>query len=193
MNAQARTLAFLDGLSVPYRLLAHAPVWTIDDCLRLADIDWSETTVPRNALLGPASAMRSAAFAAGHPAYLAAHPQMRFTLMLLMPHTPLRTAAVSRALGTSRLSFAPEDILPELLGLTAGAVSPLGLLFDGEKRVTLAIDAGLRGAPVWAMHPCDNTATVLIAQDAFLGRVLPALGREPVWIDPIPDPMDKEA
>ncbi len=187
------TLALLASLKIPFRLLTHAPVSTIDDCLALPEIDGTGTIVPRNALLGPAQAMRSKTFAADPHAYLAAHPDLRFTLMLLMPKKPMRTADVSRALGTSRLSFAPQALLPALLGLSAGAVSPLGMPNDRDGRVTLAIDDELRRAPVWAMHPCDNTATVLIAQADFLNRFLPAIGRTPTWITTSPDEPEKEA
>ena len=67
--------------------------------------------------------------------------------------------AFSRARGRRRLSFASAGELEDLLGLIPGAVTPLGLLNDAERRVTLYIDAALAEGLV-GVHPNDNTATV---------------------------------
>lgn len=187
-----KALDFLDGLGMAYALHSHAPAYTAEDCGRIEGIDWRTTEIARNALLAPTSLLRSAAFsgkgeAAATPeqarqAYITAHPELRFTLMLLRRSVPFRTAEVSRAMGVSRLSFAPEDVLPALLGVYAGAVSPLGLLFDTQKRVRLAMDEGLRTYAHIGMHPCDNTATVVMRVQDFTDVFLPALGVQPTWV-----------
>lgn len=68
---------------------------------------------------------------------------------------------------TRPLRFASEDDLMSIMGLIAGAVTPLGLLNDGECKVKLFIDADfLNGEGRIGVHPNDNTATVwLKAQD----------------------------
>ena len=33
-----------------------------------------------------------------------------------------------------------------------------------------------------AFHPCDNTATVVFAQEVFWTQVVPTLGHEPIWL-----------
>ena len=121
MENRQRILETLDSWGVAYRLITHEAVYTIADCLRLEGIDWSVTEVPKNV-------------------FLCNRQQTSYYLALLRHDLPFRTAVVSRALGVSRLSFAPEDRLPALLGLQAGAVSPLGLLFDEQKQVTLAME-----------------------------------------------------
>ena len=57
------------------------------------------------------------------------------------------------------LSFASEEDLMRLLKLIPGAVTPLGLLNDAERIVTLYLDAAF-GDGLVAVHPNDNTATV---------------------------------
>jgi Ala-tRNA(Pro) deacylase len=49
------------------------------------------------------------------------------------------------AVGDDRLSFASPDRMARLLGLTAGAVSPFGLINDVERHVIVVLDADLRG------------------------------------------------
>lgn len=73
--------------------------------------------------------------------------------------------AFQQAHGTRKLSFASADDLMSILGLLPGAVTPLGLLNDAERRVTLFLDSGF-GAGLIGVHPNDNTATVwLKAED----------------------------
>ena len=103
--------------------------------------------------------------------------------MLLRPHTAFRTAVVSKALGVSRLSFAPQNALPRLLNLTAGAVSPLGLYFDKAHAITLCYEKAVRDTAKIAFHPCDNRATVVLPQEAFWERVLPLLRVKPVAVE----------
>jgi Ala-tRNA(Pro) deacylase len=155
-------LAWLDGNRLPYRLYEHERANTIDDCLKMPFIDGT-VTICKNV-------------------FLCNRQQTAFYLMLLRPETPFRTAVVSKALGVSRLSFAPEEALESMLCLTAGSVSPLGLYFDRDRRVTLCCEAAVRDTPQIAFHPCDNAATVVFAQDVFWNGVLPSLGVTPVIV-----------
>ena len=67
--------------------------------------------------------------------------------------------------GTRKLSFASADDLMAIMGLIPGAVTPLGLLNDGERKVTLYLDEAFMGG-LAGVHPNDNTATVwLKAED----------------------------
>lgn len=64
---------------------------------------------------------------------------------------------------TRPLSFASEADLLGLLKLTPGAVTPLGLLNDDLKKVTLFLDAKFLDPPgLIGVHPNSNTATVLL-------------------------------
>ena len=69
--------------------------------------------------------------------------------------------AFRHAHGTRPLSFASDEELAALLALTAGSVTPLGLLNDETRRVALFIDEELlEGDGLIAVHPNDNAATV---------------------------------
>jgi len=158
-------LSWLDQHRLPYRLFEHARADTIEDCVAMPFIN-EDVTICKNV-------------------FLCNRQQTQFTLMLLMPHTPFRTAVVSKALGVSRLSFAPENALQAFLHLSPGSVSPLGLLFDTERRVALCYEPEIRQSEQIAFHPCDNTATVIFTQDTFWNGVLPALGVRPTAV-PMP-------
>ncbi len=67
--------------------------------------------------------------------------------------------AFQQAFGTRKLSFASADDLMAIMGLIPGAVTPLGLLNDEERKVTLYLDKAFLGGLI-GVHPNDNTATV---------------------------------
>jgi len=61
------------------------------------------------------------------------------------------------------LSFASEKDLNSILGLIAGAVTPLGLLNDNNLKVQFFIDKSFFNEPnLIGIHPNDNTATILL-------------------------------
>ncbi len=162
-EVRGEVLAWLNGLRLPFRLYEHERADTIADCLKMPFIN-EDVTICKNV-------------------FLCNRQQTSYYLMLLRPETPFHTAVVSKALGVSRLSFAPEEAMGELLHLSPGSVSPLGLYFDPLKRVTLCYETAVRQTAEIAFHPCDNTATVIFTQDTFWNGVIPALGVTPVKIE----------
>ena len=149
--------------SIPYEFHEHERAHTIDDCLRMPFIT-EDVTICKNILL-------------------CNRQQTQFYLLLLKPLTHFRTSIVSKLLGSSRLGFAPENALEELLHLTSGSVSPLGLLYDREKKIKLCYDKGVTETARIAFHPCDNTATIVFEQLVFWNQVIPMLSKDPVCIE----------
>lgn len=67
------------------------------------------------------------------------------------------------------LNFASPEQLLEILGLIPGAVTPLGLLNDRERVVTLWMDKVFLEPPgLIGVHPNDNTATVWLRTEELL-------------------------
>ena len=155
-------LSALAALGVSYELLEHAPVHTMEDCKAAEEALGG--VMPRNLFLTPRN------HASHH-------------LLIARPDAPFRTSRISRQLGVSRLSFATAEELMDMLRTLPGAISPMGLLFDGEKKVRLAIDRALRGEERLLFHPCVNTATLAVSGADFFERLLPALGHEAAYVD----------
>ncbi|EDR29985.1 hypothetical protein, conserved [Entamoeba dispar SAW760] len=63
---------------------------------------------------------------------------------------------------TRQLSFASDSDLLNTLGLISGAVSPLGILNDKERKVQVFIDKEFLNSAdgLIGVHPNDNTATI---------------------------------
>lgn len=62
--------------------------------------------------------------------------------------------------GTRPLSFASSEELENIMGLIPGSVTPLGILNDKDKRVTVFIDSEFKPSDIIGVHPNDNTATL---------------------------------
>lgn len=74
---------------------------------------------------------------------------------------------LSKTIGSRKLSFASENKLWELFKLKRGSVTPLGVLNDDNKIVTVIFDSSMKGQNI-GIHPMENTATVFIAFDDVL-------------------------
>ena len=157
MDRSQEVYQAIKDMGIPHQVFFHEPKWTIEDCLRTPELDRSRATMPKNV-------------------FLCNRQQTDYYLLLLSPDRAFRTAVVSKLLGVSRLSFAPLEKLPEMLGLNSGAVSPLGLLFDRDKQVTLVMDDALLAYEALWVHPCVNTASVEMNTTDFLEIFLPKLG-----------------
>ncbi len=73
--------------------------------------------------------------------------------------------------GTRPLTFASESELADILGLEAGSVTPLGVLNDEERKVSVFIDDELCESGLVGVHPCENTATVWLKTDDLFGII----------------------
>ena len=132
----------LDALGISYRTIRHDPVYTIEDMLRLKLDEAGE--IPKNLFLRNAS---------GKQHYV----------VVLRHEKNVNLKELRRQLGSSALSFASEDRLSRVLGLTRGAVTPFGILNDAQSGVILLLDQDLAGSPSLGFHPNHNTATVFVS------------------------------
>ncbi len=93
-----------------------------------------------------------------------------------------QTKLVSRQLGVARLSFAPEEYLEQLLSLTPGSVSVLGLMNDVGQNVQLLIDKDLLEEEYIGCHPCINTSSLRLSMEDLTGKYLPAVNHTPIFL-----------
>ena len=97
--------------------------------------------------------------------------------LLLMPgDKPFKTKYLSAQIDCARLSFADPGDMSRLLHTYPGAVTPLGLLFDKEREVSVLIDSELLDSPEVLFRPCHNAASVKVSLSSLLDRYLPFTG-----------------
>jgi Ala-tRNA(Pro) deacylase len=87
-----------------------------------------------------------------------------FYLVMTACEKKLNLKKLGQALNAPKLHFGSEDSLMELLGLTPGSVTVLGLVNDQHHQVELWIDEAIWGEEYFLCHPLVNTATLVLTK-----------------------------
>jgi Ala-tRNA(Pro) deacylase len=103
-------------------------------------------------------------------------------LVVALIDTEIDLKTLPKRIGSGRLSFGNAALLMEVLGVAPGSVTPLALINDTERRVSVVLDARLLAHDLLNCHPLENTATTNIARDDLL-RFIRACGHEPRVVD----------
>ncbi len=165
---ERRCYEFLDRLGVSYRRADHEAANTMELC---REIEKSlGCPICKNLLLTN-------------------RQQTDFYLLLMEGDKVFKTKYLSKALGCSRLSFATDEHMEQLVDITPGSLSVLGLMNDPEKKVRLVIDCPVLEQPEIGFHPCRNTSTLAVSMADFREKILPALGHEATVVElPVEEP-----
>ena len=157
-----RCYDFLDSLSLEYFRADHEQADTIEACHLVEKVLGCD--ICKNLLL--------------------TNRQMTDLYLLLMPgDKPFKTKLLSKQIGSARLSFASPEQMLENLDILPGSLSVLGLVNDSKQAVKLLIDKDLLSAEYFGCHPCVNSSTLRFETSALTQRILPALGREAVYVE----------
>lgn len=137
----------LDIKGITYEWIDHEAAYTIDDMVRLG-LD-TDLDVAKNLFLRDGK---------GENHYL----------IVVRADKKVDLKAFGKTFGITRLSFASEQRLEKYLGLTKGAVTPMGILNDVEKKVKVYFDKDFVGMDKIGVHPNDNTASIYLSvKDVF--------------------------
>lgn len=160
-EAETTVYDFLDSTGVEYKTLCHPAAFTMEECEAV-----------RKAIGAPVF----------KNLFLTNKQQTLFYLLMLPADKPFKTKYLSSQLGCARLSFASAEMMKELLNISPGAVSPMGLIHDKSHRVQLIVDTDLRQTEHYACHPCVNTSSVALSLSDLLEKVVPATGHSFTWV-----------
>ncbi len=84
-----------------------------------------------------------------------------YYLVLVPDNKKVNLKNLTQKLGLKHLSFASPEELKNILGLTMGSVTPLGIIHDQDNLVTVILDDELENNKI-LMHPLINTKTISI-------------------------------
>ena len=139
---ERKVFEVLGKLGIAYVRHEHPPVFTVEE----AKEHWAEVTGAHCKNL-----------------FLRNEKGSRHYLVIVEHSKKADLKRLTQQLGEDRLSFGSPERLMRYLGLTPGAVSPFGLINDGQKEVRVVIDQDLKDAERINFHPNQNTATVGIS------------------------------
>ena len=151
---EIRTYDLLDSLGITYTRADHDTLPTMEACQevgKLLGIEICKNLFLRNT------------------------QKTAFYLLILPGSKKFKTAALSKQIGSARLSFAEPEFMEQYLNITPGSVSVLGLMNDPENKVRLLIDKDiLENHPYFRCPPCLNTSSLQFRPEELLNKILPA-------------------
>ncbi len=115
--------------------------------------------------------------------FLCNRQKTQFYLLAMPPQKPFFTKELGKQIGSSRLSFAPEEFLMELTKCSPGSATVLGLMHDTEHQVHLVMDRETYEAPFFCCHPCICTSTVKMKTSDVLEIFLRHTGHTVTVVD----------
>lgn len=141
---------FLNNKNIEYELQEHEAVYNMEE---LSKID----------LLYPESDAKNI--------FVRDDKKSNYYLITIKGNKKVDLKEFKNKYNTRRLSFASSDDLLNILNLTPGSVTPLGLLNDKELKVIFFIDKELINLNMIGIHPNDNTATIWLKTKDLLNVI----------------------
>ncbi len=158
---EKKVLETLDSLEIKWARFEHSPVFTLEE----SSLHW-----------------RAHGGAHCKNLFIRNYRGNHHYLVIVRGDKKIDLKELARSLAEDRLSFASPLRLQKFLGLSAGAVSPFGLINDLQKEVRVVIDRDLLAETELNFHPNVNTATVKISRDDFL-KFLRWSGQKIIYLD----------
>ena len=160
---EAAVYDLLDRLKIPFERIDHEAAFTMEACV---EIDQA---------LYPAVICKNL--------FLCNRQKTQFYLLMIREDKMFKTKDISKQLGISRLSFAPEEFMIEYLKITPGSVSVLGLMNDTENHVQLLIDRDVLQEEYLGCHPCINTSSIRFKTAYLAEKILPEIHHNYITVD----------
>ena len=162
LEKEIRSYDLLDSLGIEYDRIDHEPAMTMEIC---EEIDRAlGATICKNL-------------------FLCNRQQTDFYLLMMPGDKPFKTKDLSSQIGSSRLSFGTPDYMEQLVDITPGSLSILGLMNDKEGRVRLLIDKDVLEGEYIGCHPCINTSSLRIKTSDMVDKLIPALKHTPTLVE----------
>ena len=137
---ELETFALLDRLHIPYAWVAHETADTIADCDVVSEV--LGISICKNL-------------------FLCNRQETAFYLLMIPDTKVFHTKDLSTQIGSARLSFAKAEYMQQLLDITPGSVSVLGLMNDTAHKVQLLIDEDvLARSPAPTVYPSYHTFSI---------------------------------
>lgn len=141
---------FLTAQNIPYEVTEHPAVYNMEelDAIELPYPEWDAKNL-----------------------FVRDDKKRNYYLITVKGDKRVDLKVFRKAHGLRALTFASAEDLSDILNLIPGAVTPLGLLNDGEHRVHFYLDREFMGNRI-GVHPNENTATVWMQADDLMKLIL---------------------
>lgn len=152
----------LEELNIDFLRADHQPAATINECEEVEK--YLDVSICKNL-------------------FLTNNKKSVYCLLLIQSDKKFESGIVSKQIGSSRLSFASDDELMLMTGMTAGSVSIFGISNDTDCKIKVAIDSDLLKQEFIGFHPCKNTSTLKIKTCDIMEKFIPYTKHKPIIIN----------
>ena len=159
LDKEIRVYDLLDKLGIAYQRVDHEATMTMEACEEVDRILGDDTTICKNL-------------------FLCNRQETAFYLLMIPDTKVFHTKDLSAQIGSARLSFAKAEYMQQLLDITPGSVSVLGLMNDTAHKVQLLIDEDVLASEYVGCHPCINTSSLRLRTRDLVEKILPAIEHE---------------
>lgn len=132
----------LNQMEIGFRIVLHEAVYTIDD---LMELNWPQADTD----------------AVAKNLFIRDDKKHNYYLLVVRRDKKVELKSVKDVIGSRPLSFASENDLHAILGLTKGSVTPFGIISDLDCKVKVILDNTFRDSTI-GVHPNENTATIFL-------------------------------
>lgn len=152
----------LQKLAVPFERVDNDEAITMEDCTRINE-QLNMKTVKT--------------------LFLCNRQQTSFYLFVTTADKPFKTKDLSAALGISRLSFAPVELLDSMLGTSVGATTIFGVMLDKAHQIQVIIDKDILSEEWYGCSDGTTTSYMKVPMDWVMHDFLAYVGHVPKMIE----------
>lgn len=158
---EIRVYDMLDELGVSYQRVDHEAAFTMEACEEIDKVLQAMTC--KNL-------------------FLCNRQKTNYYLLMIPGDKVFKTKELSKQIGSARLSFGSPEAMEEMLGVTPGSATIMGLMNDPEHKVQLLVDEDVLKEEEFGCHPCVNTSSLRLKTADVFGKVLEHFGHEMVKV-----------
>lgn len=147
----------LERLGIKYERVDNDTVETMEECIEISDklgAEIRKTIICRN-------------------------KKKEFYLVILPADKRFNSKLFSDMMRTPKVSFASAEEMEEIIGLTPGEASVMGILNDADGKIKVVIDKAVADDEWFACNPGANTTHIRFKTKELLNNFLPAEGHKP--------------
>ncbi len=159
---QEKVYAVLEALEIPYERVDTDEAITMEDCVTI------------NKCLNMKMVKTL---------FLCNRQQTHFYLFITTGDKPFRSKDFSLALGISRLSFAPPDIMEQMIGTKIGSATVFSLLLETSREVQIVFDNEVIKEEWYGCSDGTTTGYMKIKTSDVLHKLIPYTKHIPLYIE----------
>ena len=161
LEKEVKVYDLLDSLGISYQRIDHEAAYTMEACEAIDRV--LEATICKNL-------------------FLCNRQKTNYYLLMIPGDKVFKTKELSHQIGSARLSFGTPEAMEEMLDVTPGSATIMGLMNDSDQKVQLLVDEDVLKGEYLGCHPCVSTSSLKLKTEDVFGTFLKAVGHDKIVV-----------